>query len=111
MRNTAVAQRDIGGVRFPDTSVCFLLVGDSQLVNALRATAYVLTSLASLLFITLVIYGYVQLNAFAERLQSVLPGVGTSSSAPAFSEPAPPADATGEEMYCFYNPEDPMCAS
>jgi hypothetical protein len=78
-------------------------------VNALRATAYVLTSLASLLFIVLVVYGYVQLNAFAERLQNVFPGTGVSSSAPAFSEPVPPDDATGDEVYCFYNPEDPMC--
>ena len=78
-------------------------------MNALRATAYVLTSLASLVFIVLVIYGYVQLSAFAERLQSVFPGAGTSSSAPPFSEPAPPTDATGDEMYCSYNPDDPMC--
>ena len=38
-------------------------------MTALRATAYVLTSLASLVFLALVVYGAVQLN----RLQEAWP--------------------------------------
>lgn len=75
-------------------------------MNILRGTAYVLTSLASALFIVLVIYGYVQLSALGERLQNLVPG---TASLPSITEPAPPADASGEEIYCFYNPEDPTC--
>lgn len=77
-------------------------------MNVLRAITYLLTSLASLLFIFVVIYGAVQINSFANRLQNVFPGASTSS--PSFTtEPGPPADATGDEVYCFYNPGDPMC--
>lgn len=79
----------------------------TNVVNVLRGIAYVLTSLASLLFIVVVIYGYVQINAFAGQVQNVFPGAGAAG--PSFTEPAPPADATGEEMFCFSNPDDPLC--
>lgn len=46
--------------------------GDGPALTALRATAYVLTSLASLAFLTLVVLGVVQLA----RLQQVLGAVG-----------------------------------
>ncbi|MCX6463387.1 MAG: hypothetical protein NTW05_07325 [Pseudonocardiales bacterium] len=43
--------------------------GDGRAMTALRATAYVLASLASLVFLALVVYGAVQLN----RLQEAWP--------------------------------------
>lgn len=47
---------------------------DGRAMTILRATAYVLTSLASLLFIAVVIYGVIQLG----RAQSALEELGTS---------------------------------
>lgn len=36
---------------------------------------------------------------------------GTAYVATSFGEPAPAPGSSGEETYCFYNPEDPTCAS
>jgi hypothetical protein len=60
---------------------------------ALRGTAYVLTSLASLLFIAVVIYGYVQLN----RTQTTLEDAVDHLPVPSLADPAspPPAPAAG----------------
>lgn len=44
---------------------------DGRALTVLRATAYVLTSLASLVFLALVVYGAVQLN----RLQETFPAL------------------------------------
>lgn len=55
---------------------------------ALRAIAYVCTSVASILFVVLAIYGYVkvqQLGAALSQLGGGLPSV----SAPSFTPPAP----------------------
>jgi hypothetical protein len=61
---------------------------DSGGVLALRCLAYVLTSLASLLFIALVAYGYVQFN----RAQTALEDVFGGGEVPTFELPtAPPA--------------------
>jgi hypothetical protein len=83
-------------------------------MNVLRAVAYVLTSLASALFIFVVIYGYVQISSGLNRLQNAFPSspppsISESGPPPSFSEPTPPPGSTGDEMYCFYNPEDPLC--
>lgn len=48
-------------------------------MTILRATAYVLTSLASLLFIALVIYGAVQLSRAQSALEDLYGGLGTPS--------------------------------
>lgn len=62
---------------------------DGTAMTALRITAYVLTSLASLLFIAVVIYGYVQLG----RAQSALEQLGTGF--PSVEAPAVPGTGTG----------------
>ncbi len=74
-------------------------------MNVLRVITYVLTSLASALFIVVVIYSYVQINNAINDLQGLFP------SAPSFpGDPAgPPAGSSGEEQYCFFNPDDPTC--
>lgn len=77
-------------------------------MNVLRGIAYVTTSIASVLFVVVVIYGYVQFNAAAANLRNIFPSSSTSS--PVYSEPTPDPSMSGEEMYCFYNPEDPTCA-
>jgi hypothetical protein len=48
----------------------------STAMTVLRATAYVLTSLASLLFILLVIYGAVKLNQLNDALSTLPFGAG-----------------------------------
>jgi hypothetical protein len=48
---------------------------------ALRVVAYVLTSLASLLFIVLVIYGYVQLQQARTAIEDALSGLQPPSVA------------------------------
>jgi hypothetical protein len=48
---------------------------DSGGMVALRVVAYVLTSLASLLFIVLVVYGYVQYQQARTALQDALSGL------------------------------------
>jgi hypothetical protein len=77
-------------------------------VNILRGTAYVTTTIASVLFVVVVVFGYIQLNAAVASLRNVFPSSSTSS--PSFGEPAPAPGSSGEEMYCFYNPEDPTCS-
>lgn len=57
---------------------------DGRTVTALRVTAYVLTSLASLLFIAVVVYGVVQLNRAQAALEQL------STSVPSFELPATP---------------------
>jgi hypothetical protein len=82
-------------------------------MTALRATAYVLTSLASLVFLTLVIYAAIQLASLANALEG-LPGFGSAEPVPA----PVPADGyigymlTPEELsaYCPEVPDDPACA-
>jgi hypothetical protein len=66
---------------------------DRGALPALRGTAYVLTSLASLLFIAIVIYGYVQLN----RTQTTLEDALDHLPVPSLADPAspPPAPAAG----------------
>lgn len=91
--------------------------GDGKAVTALRVTAYVLTSLASLLFIAVVVYGAVQLN----RLGTALEQFG--SSFPAFGSSSTPPDVSVEDGYIGYTmtpdeldaycpeaPDDPACA-
>jgi hypothetical protein len=62
---------------------------DPGWMTGLRATAYVLTSLASLLFIALVIYGAVQLNRLGNALEEFGSTVPFSSVAP-LDPTAPP---------------------
>ena len=66
---------------------------DRGALPALRGTAYVLTTLASLLFIAIVIYGSVQLN----RTQTTLEDAVDHLSVPSLANPAspPPAPAAG----------------
>lgn len=59
---------------------------DGRAMTALRATAYVLTSLASLLFIAVVVYGVIQLAQARSALEDLYGGVGV----PTFSSPAAP---------------------
>jgi hypothetical protein len=65
---------------------------DGRAMTVLRAIAYVLTSLASLLFIAVVIYGVIQLGRAQSALEDLYGGVGTPSfDLPATSDPlAPP---------------------
>jgi hypothetical protein len=64
---------------------------DSGAMVGLRVTAYVLTSLASLLFIVLVIYGYMQLQQARAALEDALSGL----QPPAVSVPQFPAQPGG----------------
>jgi hypothetical protein len=59
---------------------------DGRAMTVLRATAYVLTSLASLLFIAVVVYGVIQLGRAQSALEDLYGGVGT----PSFEAPAVP---------------------
>jgi len=54
--------------------------GSRPAVEVLRVTAYVLTSIASLLFIILVIYGAVKVNQLSDALSTSPFGSGFSSS-------------------------------
>lgn len=65
---------------------------DSGAMVALRVTAYVLTSLASLLFIVLVVYGYAQLQQARAALENALGGL---QSPPSFSAPEIPGQPGG----------------
>jgi hypothetical protein len=64
---------------------------DSGGMVALRVVTYVLTSLASLLFIVLVIYGYVQLQQARAALDDALRGL----QPPSFSAPEIPGQPGG----------------
>lgn len=59
---------------------------DGRAMTVLRATAYVLTSLASLLFIAVVIYGVIQIGRAQSALEDLYGGIGT----PSFDLPATP---------------------
>ncbi|MHA6785549.1 hypothetical protein ACVGOW_31810 [Pseudonocardia saturnea] len=59
---------------------------DGRAMTVLRATAYVLTSLASLLFIAVVVYGVIQLGRAQSALEDLYGGIGT----PSFDLPATP---------------------
>lgn len=59
---------------------------DGRAMTVLRATAYLLTSLASLLFIALVIYGVVQFDRAQTALEDLYGGLGT----PTFELPPAP---------------------
>lgn len=59
---------------------------DGRAMTVLRATAYVLTSLASLLFIAVVVYGVIQLGRAQSALEELSGGIGT----PSFDLPATP---------------------
>jgi len=87
----------------------------------LRVIAYVLTSLASLLFIAVVIYGAVQLNRLGTALEQFgggFPGLGSGAVDSAPSYPVPDADGyigyslSPDELsaYCPEVPDDPACA-
>lgn len=63
----------------------------------LRATTYVLCSLAALTFLVLVVYGYLQLQALAaawEQLGAGLGGLGGATPPPSFELPPFPEDPT-----------------
>lgn len=59
---------------------------DGRAMTILRATAYVLTSLASLLFIAVVVYGVIQLGQARSALEDLYGGVGV----PTFETPVVP---------------------
>jgi hypothetical protein len=59
---------------------------DGRAMTVLRATAYVLTSLASLLFIAVVVYGVIQFGRAQSALEDLYGGVGV----PSFEVPAAP---------------------
>lgn len=59
---------------------------DGRAMTILRATAYVLTSLASLLFIAVVVYGAIQLG----RVQGALEDLSGGVDVPSFEVPAAP---------------------
>ena len=62
-------------------------------MTRLRAAAYVLTSIASLLFIGLVLYGAVQLDRLSTTLEQLTSPSLSTIEMPAF-DPAAPADPT-----------------
>jgi hypothetical protein len=64
---------------------------DSGGMVALRALAYILTSLASLLFIVLVIYGYVQFRQAQAAVEDLFGAGGAPSfEMPSFEAPSAP---------------------
>ena len=73
------------------------------------------TTVASLLFILLVIYGGIQLY----RVQSALSGVFSrppfSTTQPSYQAPTPgelnQGDPSGKTQFCFANPTDRSCAN
>lgn len=93
--------------------------GDGMAMKVLRVSAYVLTSLASVLFIAVVVHGAVQLNrlgAAVEQFSSSFPASGPSSSSTV------PPDMSAEDGYIGYTltpdeldaycpevPDDPTC--
>jgi hypothetical protein len=67
--------------------------GDGTAMTALRVTTYVLTSLASIVFLAMVVYGAVQLNRLQNAFQGVTGGFGAASPAAPFdASPGIPPD-------------------
>jgi hypothetical protein len=82
-------------------------------MTVLRTITYVLVSLASALFITVVIYAGVKVNQLQTVLES-FPGFGPTSSSyspgytsPTFEAPTP-AQLQGDAEYCART-QSPMC--
>ena len=79
-------------------------VGGSNAMTVLRVTTYVLTSIASLLFILLVIYGAVKVNQLSNALSSSPLGSGFSSSS---YETSP--NAGTRPAICDTDPTNAVC--
>ena len=83
-------------------------------MTVLRAIAYVSTTLASVLFILLVIYGGIQLYRLQSALSGVLPRQPFSTTQPSYQAPSPDElnrqDPSGHTSFCFAHPTDPSCA-
>lgn len=75
---------------------------DSSAMTALRIIAYVLTSLASLLFIALVVYGAIKVNQLQDALQNSPFGTLGSSSNSSPNLGTRPA-------ICATDPTNPVC--
>ena len=78
--------------------------GGSNAMTVLRAITYVLTSIASLLFILLVIYGAVKVNQLSNALSSSPFGSGFSSSS---YETSP--NAGTRPAICDTDPTNSVC--
>jgi hypothetical protein len=78
--------------------------GGSNAMTVLRATTYVLTSIASLLFILLVIYGAVKVNQLSNALSSSPFGSGFSNSS---YETSP--NAGTRPAICDTDPTNAVC--
>jgi hypothetical protein len=93
---------------------------EGKAMSVLRAVTYVLASLASLLFIALVIYGAIQLNRLGNALEnfaSGFPGLGSSSTGTTPALPSGSENYIGYRLtpneldaYCPEVPDDPTCA-
>ncbi len=74
-------------------------------VAVLRVVTYVLTSIASLLFIILVVYGVVKVNQFRDALSTSPFGAGYSSSSSYETSP----NAGTRPAICDTDPTNPVC--
>lgn len=84
----------------------------SRAVTVLRVIAYVTTSLASIVFLALVIYAgliYYQLRQGLEELFDGNPAV-SEPYVPATPEELDQGNPSGYTQFCFANPDDPICA-
>ena len=72
-------------------------------MNGLRITAYILTSLASLVFLVLVVYGYVKVSQLQNALSTNPLFGGASSSS------APYSPYEGSPTICEIDPTNPTC--
>jgi hypothetical protein len=88
---------------------------DGRAMTVLRAVAYVTTTLASVLFIVLVIAGMVLFSRFQSAVSGGFPRLPLPTSQPSYQAPTPEqlnqGDPSGKTQFCFANPNDPICAN
>lgn len=88
---------------------------EGRALTTLRAVAYVLTSVASALFIALVVYGAILFSQFRQAVQDFGDVMGDLGSTPPASVTEPgfgsgtPFDPT-DPAFCTVVPDDPACA-
>lgn len=88
---------------------------DGRALTALRVVAYLLTSVASALFIALVVYGAILFSQFQQAVQEFSDVMGDLGSTPPASVTEPgfgsgPLFDPTDPAFCTVVPDDPACA-